>query len=94
MDAYVTLGTNKNNESHIWVTTVDPRGEATFWESLTGQVSGPNKKHNYRTVGSLFNHESFYANAQPSDGIDTCRFKLQDPACWKELSREGISSIR
>lgn len=94
MDAYVTLGTNKSNDSHMWVTVVDSKGEASFWESLTGQVYTVNKKHQFRTVSCCFNHEAFYANIQPSDSVDSCQFKFHDPANWKELSKEGISSVR
>ena len=84
----------------------DERGGSTvtFWESITGQRYiqpnfDPNTQagkplplptHPYRTVGCVFNHAHFYANAQPSDAVSTCRFDLTNETHWKAMSTEAI----
>ena len=80
------------------------RGVVTFWEGITGQRYvqpnfDPNAQagkplplptHPYRTVGCVFNHTHFYANAQPSDAVSTCRFDLTNESHWKAMSSEAI----
>ena len=43
----------------------------------------PKPAHPYRTIGCIFNHTSFYANAQPSDSVLTCGFSLHNRSQWK-----------
>lgn len=37
--AYVSIGTKGKGVAHSWVTTISPKGEVVFWESLTAQRS-------------------------------------------------------
>nr|KAJ3421190.1 Centrosomal protein of 76 kDa [Polyrhizophydium stewartii] len=94
MDAYVTLGTDKNNLAHAWVTTIDATGKVSFWETLTGIEYPQTGKHHFRTVGCCFTGDAFYANIQASDAADRTEFVLQDQAKWKSLSSDGIASMR
>jgi centrosomal protein CEP76 len=80
LDAYVCIGTKAKGMVHSWVMTIDTTGLVTFWESLTGHryvhspinpddspaEPQPVPNYPYRTVGCLFNHQSFYANSQVS----------------------------
>lgn len=68
LDAYVAVGTNGEG-SHAWV--VERQSQAggkhkiQFWESLHGtkMMSDDPRVHRfYRTVGSVFNHQGFFAN--------------------------------
>jgi len=69
LDAYVVVGTNSEG-SHAWVMTRQPPNAAgkqkvDFWESLTGQKmesNDPRTHRFYRTVGSVFSNNSFFAN--------------------------------
>ena len=53
----------------------------------------PAPSHPYRTVGCVFNHQSFYANSHHSDSVLTCVFDLQDHTLWKPMSKDAITSI-
>jgi hypothetical protein len=40
----------------------------------------------YRTVGSIFNHQKFFANVQTDDrAVNTC-WELEDEYMWKGMS--------
>jgi len=107
MNAFVCIGTKAKTNAHAWVLTIDVNNTVLFWESLTGQryvhesinpndppaVTPPNNAHAYRTIGCLFNHSSFYANAQPSDGVHVCSFDLYNEASWKKLNMDAIKSV-
>ena len=104
LDAYVVVGTKSKGQAHTWVMTLGSEGGVTFWESITGQryvqpEFDPNTQagkplpplpHPYRSIGCVFNHSRFYANAQPTDTISTCRFDLTNASLWKSLSQEAI----
>lgn len=104
LDAYVVIGTKSKGQAHTWVMTLGAEGGVTFWESVTGQryvqpdfdpnaQAGkplPSSPHPYRTIGCAFNHQSFYANAQPSDAVSACRFVLSNESLWKSMSTEAI----
>ena len=104
LDAYVVIGTKSKAQAHTWVMTLGAEGGVTFWESISGQryvhpefdpttQAGkplPPPIHPYRTVGCVFNHKSFYANAQPSGAVSTCHFDLTNEAHWKAMSQEAI----
>lgn len=53
----------------------------------------PLPSHPYRTVGCVFNHKTFYANAQLSDSVPVCRFDLHNGSLWKSMSPEAIASV-
>ena len=53
----------------------------------------PAPSHPYRTVGCVFNHQSFYANSHHSDSVLTCVFDIQDHTLWKPMSKDAIASI-
>eukprot|EP00041_Stephanoeca_diplocostata_P039299 m.1608631 g.1608631 ORF g.1608631 m.1608631 type:complete len:141 (-) comp25364_c0_seq5:4740-5162(-) len=87
---------------HTWVMSMGPKGEMIFWESLTGEkwvhpraVAGARVRlpHAFCTIGCVFNHESFFANIQPSDFLDECSVDLNKPALWKAMSRDAIASL-
>lgn len=107
MNAYVCIGTRSKGTVHAWVMTISVDGLVTFWESVKGhryihEPIDPNAppmdkqhrpKYPYHTVGCVFNHQSFYANNQPSDRVDVCQFHLGDEARWKSMSQDAILSV-
>lgn len=109
LDAYVVIGTKSKGQAHTWVMTLgaEEGGGVTFWESVTGQryvqpmfdpdtQAGkplPPPTHPYRTIGCVFNHQSFYANAQPSNAVSACRFDLSNESLWKAMSPEAIKYV-
>lgn len=107
LDAYVCIGTKVKGAVHAWVMTISVDGLVTFWESLNGHRyihepidpnAPPMDKHSrpkypYKTVGCVFNHQSFFANNQPSDSVDVCQFILGDEARWKSMSQDAILSV-
>ncbi|XP_071785511.1 centrosomal protein of 76 kDa-like [Asterias amurensis] len=107
LDAYVCVGTKAKGAAHTWVVTVGVDGLVTFWESLTGHryihqpinpndppiVEQPRPQYPYRTIGCVFNHQRFFANSQPSDNVEVCRFDFHDESLWKSMSVDAIQSI-
>ncbi|XP_013388058.1 centrosomal protein of 76 kDa [Lingula anatina] len=106
LDSYVCVGTKSKGAAHAWVVTINTDGLVTFWESLTGHRyihrpsnpddlpgTSPKVQHPYKTVGAVFNHQSFYANSQPNDSVQTCHFDLQNEARWKSMSEDAILSL-
>ncbi|CAH3025955.1 unnamed protein product [Porites evermanni] len=107
LNAYVCVGTKAKGAAHTWVMTISPEGEVTFWESLTAHryahrpvnpddppaLKQSRPEHPYKTVGCVFNHQSFYANSQPADAVDMCLFELYNEARWKSMSEEAIRSV-
>ncbi|XP_055892466.1 centrosomal protein of 76 kDa-like [Biomphalaria glabrata] len=107
LNAYVCVGTKLKGSVHTWVMTISADGAITFWESLNGhrflhvpinpnappldKLSRPN--YPYKTVGCVFNHQSFYANSQPSDSVEVCHFDLANEAHWKSMSSDAIISV-
>ncbi|XP_054637858.1 centrosomal protein of 76 kDa isoform X1 [Dunckerocampus dactyliophorus] len=107
LDAYVCVGTKAKGTPHTWVLTRGTDGSITFWESLTARrylhqttdpdapplASQPKPSYPYRTVGCVFNHQSFLANCQPSDSVELCVFDLQNLSRWKAMSEEALKSV-
>ncbi|CAG6016066.1 centrosomal protein of 76 kDa isoform 2-T2 [Menidia menidia] len=107
LDAYVCVGTKSKGLPHTWVLTRGTDGSITFWESLTAHrylhqpidpdspPMAPQHKQSspYRTVGCVFNHQTFLANCQPSDAVELCLFDFQNPSCWKAMSEEALRSV-
>ncbi|XP_062896947.1 centrosomal protein of 76 kDa isoform X2 [Mobula hypostoma] len=107
LDAYVCVGTKARRVPHTWVITCGTNGDVVFWESLTGcryvhqpvnpddppLVEQPKRVYPYCSIGCLFNHQSFYANCQPSDTVELCHFDLNDESQWKPMSTEAIRSV-
>lgn len=107
LDAYCCVGTKTKGASHTWVMTINTDGLVTFWESLTGHRyihkpidpdDAPMSKqtkpsHPYRTVGCVFNQESFFANCQAVDSVETSVFDLYDQSRWKQMSEDTIRSV-
>lgn len=92
MDAYVTMGTNESNAPHVWVTTIDSKGIATFWESLTAIQYGQRENHGYKKVGCMFNQHSFYGNIQDCDDAEKTKFYICDASKWKCMTKAKDSS--
>ena len=107
LDAYICVGTKSKGAAHAWVMTINTEGLITFWESLTGhryvhqavnpedgfEVARTKPKYPYKTVGCVFNHQSFYANTQVTDVVSMCEFDLPNSAHWKAMSEDAISSL-
>ncbi|XP_058504708.1 centrosomal protein of 76 kDa isoform X2 [Solea solea] len=107
LDAYVCVGTKARGVAHTWVLTRGCDGSITFWESLTahrylhraidpdGAPLSPQPKPSspYRTVGCVFNHQTFLANCQPSDAVELCVFDFQNQSRWKAMSEEALKSV-
>lgn len=107
LDSYVCVGTKSKGMPHTWVLTRGTDGSVTFWESLTAHrylhlaidpdapplVQQPKPSHPYRTVGCVFNHQSFLANCQPSDAVELCVFDFQNQSRWKSMSEEALRSV-
>lgn len=107
LEAFVCVGTKAKGAPHAWVMTCGTDGTIMFWESLTGHryihkptnpdepplAEQPKPLHPYRTVGCVFNHQTFLGNCQPSDAVETCVFDLNDESKWKPMSEEAIKSV-
>ncbi|XP_073187755.1 centrosomal protein of 76 kDa isoform X3 [Lepidochelys kempii] len=107
LEAFVCVGTKAKGVPHTWVMTCGTDGTITFWESLTGHryihtpinpddpplVEQPKPMYPYRTVGCVFNHQTFLGNCQPSDAVEVCVFDLHDESKWKPMSGEAIKSV-
>ncbi|RUS90786.1 hypothetical protein EGW08_001405 [Elysia chlorotica] len=108
LDAYICVGTKVKGSVHVWVMTVSADGRLiTFWESLNGhryvhEPINPNAppmakiqrpKYPYKTIGCIFNHQSFYANSQASDSVEVCQFDIHNEAHWKSMSSDAIVSV-
>jgi len=100
MEAYVCIGTNTDG-AHTWVTTFDTseskrRPVITIWESLTGQrfkLGDPRVGKFYRSIGCIFNNQSFYANIQASDLVESTIFDIGDDSLWKSMDIPMIKSL-
>ena len=62
-------------------------------DTQAGTVLTP-PSHPYRTIGCVFNHKTFYANAQSSDSVLTCNFNINNKSHWKRLSNEDVAIVR
>ncbi|XP_069393642.1 centrosomal protein of 76 kDa isoform X2 [Paralichthys olivaceus] len=107
LDAYVCVGTKAKGGTHTWVVTRGTDGSITFWESLTAHrylhqaidpeapplTPQPKPSSPYRTVGCVFNHQTFLANCQPSDAVELCVFDFQNQSCWKAMSEDALKSV-
>lgn len=107
LDAYVCVGTKAKGTPHTWVLTRGTDGSVTFWESLTAHrylhrpidpeapplAPQPKPSSPYRTVGCVFNHQTFLANCQPSDAVELCVFDFQNQSRWKSMSEEALKSV-
>uniref|UniRef100_A0A3Q1ESH5 Centrosomal protein 76 n=1 Tax=Acanthochromis polyacanthus TaxID=80966 RepID=A0A3Q1ESH5_9TELE len=107
LDAYVCVGTKAKGATHAWVLTRGTDGSITFWESLTAHrylhraidpdapplAPTPKPSSPYRTVGCVFNHQTFLANCQPSDAVELCVFDFQVESRWKAMSEEALKSV-
>jgi centrosomal protein CEP76 len=93
LDAYVTIGTDNENNPHTWVTTLNANGQVYFWESLTGTRYTQQDQHHFRTIGCLFNNCSLFANIQVNDVAQATKFSLNDPSMWKKLTPPSRPSI-
>ncbi|XP_031724425.1 centrosomal protein of 76 kDa isoform X2 [Anarrhichthys ocellatus] len=107
LDAYVCVGTKAKATPHTWVLTRGTDGSITFWESLTAHrylhraidpdapplAPQPKPSSPYRTVGCVFNHQTFLANCQPSDAVEICVFDFQNQSRWKAMSEEALKSV-
>ncbi|XP_039593874.1 centrosomal protein of 76 kDa isoform X1 [Polypterus senegalus] len=107
LDAYICVGTKSKAVPHTWVMTIGINGTVVFWESLTAHryifkpvnpddpplVQQPKPAYPYKTIGCVFNHQSFYANCQPSDAVELCVFDFSNESRWKAMSEEAIKSV-
>ncbi|XP_069999225.1 centrosomal protein of 76 kDa [Penaeus vannamei] len=97
LDAWVCVGTFSSGVQHTWVMTRGPYTAITFWESSTGcryvYKLGQKAGHDYGTVGSIFNHEHFYASVQVTDRIGYCNFTVEDENAWKRMLPNATSSM-
>jgi centrosomal protein CEP76 len=93
MNAFVTLGTDKENNPHIWVTTIDSHNQVYFWESLTGTCYAQQDQHHFRTVGCCFNDQDFFANVQVTDSCNGTKFNVTEPTLWKKLVPYSVERV-
>ena len=89
MDAYVVVGTNSEG-SHAWVLTRQQSGASKpkvyFWESLTGlklDSEDPRVHRFYRTIGCIFNNQTFMGNIQADDRVVNTNWDFEDEYMWK-----------
>ncbi|XP_076112649.1 centrosomal protein of 76 kDa-like [Mytilus galloprovincialis] len=107
LNAYVCIGTKSKGSVHAWVMTITVDGLVTFWESLNGHryIHEPidpdmppmdkihRPKYPYKTIGCVFNHQSFYGNNQPSEHVDVSHFELGNESRWKPMSQDAVLSV-
>ncbi|KAG7162793.1 Centrosomal protein of 76 kDa-like [Homarus americanus] len=97
LDSWVCVGTRRSGSPHVWVMTRGPYSAYTFWEITTGSRYlhrvGQKAAHDYGTIGSVFNNDSFYATCQATDKIEYCNFSLEDSNAWKKMSFSATSSM-
>lgn len=107
LNAYVCVGTTAKSVPHTWVMACGTDGTITFWNSLTGDryihksnnpddpplLQQQKPTYPYRTIGCVFNHQSFFANCQPSDAVELCEFDFHDESKWKAMSEEAIMTV-
>ncbi|EKG06246.1 hypothetical protein TCSYLVIO_002649 [Trypanosoma cruzi] len=90
LDAYCAVGTNKKGKTAMFVVSRKRLSAGVFdvmlWEPTTGSRFALTDAHPWETLGSVFNHRSFYANIQPSDIITTISFDLDNEGLWKPLN--------
>jgi centrosomal protein CEP76 len=94
VDAYITMGTDKNNNAHTWVTTLDMNYVPTYWEPLSGahyKQAGP---HPFKTVGCCFNDKSFYANIQVVEQAEEVKFNLHESSKWKCMRKMDSTKVK
>jgi centrosomal protein CEP76 len=93
MDAYVCVGTDAKG-SKLWVMTRGSGG-VTFWNSSAG-TRHPHQSdtHQFKTIGCIFNHDSFFANIQRTDSISDCDFNIENENLWKGMSRMKLSLVK
>jgi centrosomal protein CEP76 len=68
-----------------------------FWEALTGQkmaVDDPRVHRFYRSIGCVFNHQSFFANVQQDDRVSNVSWDFEDEYMWKAMSRAMINTLQ
>ncbi|KAJ3103724.1 Centrosomal protein of 76 kDa [Phlyctochytrium planicorne] len=93
LNAYLTLGSSKTVEAAAWVTTISNQGsQVEFWDPIAGTrwLAKDVEAHGYRTIGCMFNHESFYANAASVDLVAGLDFDLRKDWLWKALPTEAV----
>nr|CAB3230038.1 centrosomal protein of 76 kDa-like [Phallusia mammillata] len=107
LQAYVCIGTKKTHSSYSWVMTKYCDGSVQFWDPVSGLryihcrvepddppiIDQGAASHPFKTVDCLYNHESFYANSQFLNAVETCRFDLNDSSLWKQMNRDAIHSV-
>ena len=70
-----------------------------FWESLTGRripiggAAADALAAHYTTIGCVFNHRRFYANAQADDAVGACDFAFENERQWKGMSADAIGML-
>lgn len=96
-DAYVAVGTDYRGET-LWCVTREGGGKVVFWESVSGlrydhkpEVGEP--RYRYETIGCLFNHRGFYANAQRTDVVAACSFDLDNLSLWTPMDPEVMDRV-
>jgi centrosomal protein CEP76 len=50
--------------------------------------------HQYKTIGCIFNHDSFFANIQRTDNVADCDFNIENEQLWKGMSRMKLSLVK
>lgn len=86
LDAYVTLGTDMNDNSQVWVTSIEEESQVRFWDAVSGKSYLTTDEHPFKTIGSCFNQHNFYGNAQKRDFVDELLFEFSDSRMWKTIS--------
>jgi len=107
LDAYVCVGVKDNGAAYTWVLLSYTDGTVYFIDSVLGiryshHIVNPNdppitkqpeNKYNFKSIGCVYNHKSFYANCQPLDSVETCHFNFKNQSSWKRMTIEAIKSI-
>ncbi|RNF20659.1 centrosomal protein 76kDa [Trypanosoma conorhini] len=90
LDAYCAVGTNKKGTTIMFVVSRKRLNAGVFevllWEPTSGNRFTLTDAHQVETLGSVFNHRSFYANIQPSDIVTTISFDFDNEELWKPLT--------
>ena len=86
-------GVERKEDAGVTVTAIEPTTgqRSVLFPRVDAEVENASR---YATLACVFNHESFFANAQPSDRIADCSFDLKHVSSWLPVDKTQIATLR